>query len=172
MTAAVEIRDIVVRQTLGTYQTSTVRGLKASCTTGAQQAAQRLGEKLFGKSLVTASNVPGPADHSVTYWQLLAEPVFAWAWQSGRIEVGKQVPEGALRVATGMEAPLQKMVSALARHGRGHSEGLLLVPGVPEAKTSIDKLRALNTWTDWCAQRNGKPESNGVVFARDNGGVV
>lgn len=38
-----------VRDAYGTYTTSTVCGFRASCTAGARQAVERLGQKLYGK---------------------------------------------------------------------------------------------------------------------------
>lgn len=164
MNTAVQTQDITVRSTAGTYLTSTVRGNKASCTAGDKQAAERLGEKLYGASLVTVEPLPRGSDHNITHWRLHAEPVHAWAWESGLIEFGREVPDGALSFATGMDRPLRELVDALARHGMGKSEGQLLVPGVPEASSSAKKLVAFDTWVKWCASRNGKPGNNGVLF--------
>lgn len=172
MTNKVETQDITVRSTGGTYLTSTVRGQKASCTAGEKQAAERLGDKLYGASLVTVEPLPHGNTHGVTRWRLHAEPVTAWAWQSGLIEFGKEVPEGALSFATGMDRPLRSIVSVLAREGQGKSAGLLLVPGVPEAESSRQQINAFITWVEWCAKRNGKPDANGVVFARKQGGAA
>lgn len=169
MNTKVETQDIIVRSTGGTYLTSTVRGHKASCTAGEKQAAERLGEKLYGASLVTVEQLPRGNDHCVTYWRLHAEPVNAWAWQSGLIEFGKEVPEGALSFATGMDRPLRSIVGVLAREGQGKSAGLLLVPGVPEAESGRQQIDAFIEWVKWCAKRNGKPDAKGVVFTRKQG---
>lgn len=100
-----------------------------------------------------------------------AEPIHAWAWKSGLIEFGREVPEGALSFATGMDAPLRQLVGVLARHGKGKGEGQLLVPGVPEAATETARLDALIAWVNWCAKRNGKKESSGVVFTNRQDGL-
>lgn len=171
MSAQVETLDIRVRSTNGTYQTNIVRGLNASCTAGEKHAAQRLGEKLYGASLVTVEALSHQgSDHSLTHWRLHAEPVHAWAWQSGLIEFGREVPEGALSFATGMDLPLRELVDVLARHGQGKSDGKLLVPGVPEASTDRKKVDAFIAWVEYCAKGNGRPNANGVVFARKQGG--
>lgn len=165
--------DITVRSANGTYQTNTVQGMRASCTAGDRQAAQRLGEKLYGASLLTVEPLPRGSDHNLTHWRLHAEPVHAWAWQSGLIEIGREVPEGALSFATGMDAPLRQRLDVLARHGQGKSEGQLLVPGVPEAENKFGKfgkVDALIAWVDWCAKGNGETESNGVIFTNRQGG--
>ncbi|MDD5031178.1 MAG: hypothetical protein PHH58_17065 [Rhodoferax sp.] len=164
MSTQVQTTDITVKSVCGTYQTNTVQGMRASCTTGDRQAAERLGEKLYGASLVTVSQVPVRGDHTCTHWQLYAEPVHAWAWASGLIEFGREVPEGAISFATGMAVPLRDLVGAVARHGKGKGEGQLLVPGVPEGETGKAKVDALTAWVEWCAKANGKKESNGVVF--------
>lgn len=164
MSTQVQTTNIRVKSVCGTYQTNTVQGMRASCTTGDRQAAERLGEKLYGASLVTVSQVPVRGDNTCTHWQLYAEPVHAWAWQSGLIEFGREVPAGAIRVATGMDVPLRHLVGAVARHGKGKGEGQLLVPGVPEAETEKAKVDALISWVDRYAKGNGKKVSNGVVF--------
>ena len=157
--------DIKVRTNHSGYVTSRCEGKSASCTAGPQQAAERLGAKLFGNSLVTVSALPSGPDTNVTHWRLHAEPVFAWCWQSGLIEFGRVVPEGALRFATGLDVKLQELVGVLARHGLGKSKGKLLVPGIPEAASGTAKVDALIEWTKWCARRNGQPDVGGVVFS-------
>ncbi|OYY37067.1 hypothetical protein [Polaromonas sp. 35-63-35] len=157
MKTEVQTQDITVRSTGGTYQTNIVRGFNASCTAGEKQAAERLGEKLYGASLVTVEPLPRGSDHNITHWRLHAEPVHAWAWQSGLIEFGREVPEGALSFATGMDRPLRARVSALAREGMGKSAGKLLVPGVPEAENET---------------ANGKETSCGVVFSNRQGSAA
>ena len=160
------ILDIKVRSSLGTYTTNRVYGKQASCTAGPKQAAERLGQKLYGQSLLAVVDAPHNQQNGESHWRLHAEPVFAWAWQSGLIEFGRKVPEGALMFATGMDTALQERVGTVARHGQGKSEGKLLVPGVPEAETDFQQVDALIVWTAWCARRNGLPESGGVIFVR------
>ena len=167
MNTEVQTQDITVRSTGGTYLTSTVRGNKASCTSGDRQAAERLGQKLYGASLVTVEALPREhSDISLTYWRLHAEPVHAWAWQSGLIEFGREVPEGALKFATGMDAKLRDLVGGLARNGQGKSAGKLLVPGVPEADNERQQIDAFIAWVQWCAKGNGEPRCGGVIFGR------
>ena len=158
--------DIKVRQTLGTYTTNRVYAKQASCTAGARNAAEALGQKLYGQSLVTVVAAPHNQQNGESHWRLHAEPVFAWAWQSGLIEFGRVVPEGALKFATGIDTALQERVGAVARHGQGKSEGKLLVPGIPEAEGDDQQIDALIAWTEWCAKRNGHPDAGGVVFER------
>jgi hypothetical protein len=165
MNTQVQTIDIMVRASTSTYFTCSVRGMKASCTAGDKQAAERLGEKLYGASLVTVEPLPRErAENTTTFWRLHAEPVHAWAWQSGLIEFGREVPEGALSFATGMDRPLRELVSALARHGQGKSEGKLLVPGVPEAETGRQKVDAFIAWVAYCAKGNGCSNDSSVTF--------
>lgn len=70
MATQVETLEITVRSAGGTYLTSTVRGQKASCTAGEKQAAQRLGEKLYGAKLFSVEALPGGSGHGVTRWRL------------------------------------------------------------------------------------------------------
>lgn len=158
-------RDITVKQQYGTYKTNIVRGLNASCTAGERQAAERLGQKLYGESFLNAEMVSIGETIGATRWRLHAEPVYAWAWPSGLIQFGREAPEGAVKFATGIDTRLIEAVSTLARHGQGSGEGQLLVPGVPEATNQKKAMDALIAWVDWCAQRNGQGD-DGVVFGR------
>lgn len=67
-----EIVIVQVRQTCGTYQTNTVRGLKASCTAGEQQAAQALGRKIFGDRLLSITQSPMSFSDGRSNWVLKA----------------------------------------------------------------------------------------------------
>lgn len=98
-------------------------------------------------------------------------PQVAWCWASGLIEIGDAMPaekpdgSGAIEIARGPKSALRAQLSALARHGKGASAGLLLVPGVPEREDQDDKADALAAWLAWCG---GKWRSrNGVIFAKE-----
>ena len=93
-------------------------------------------------------------------------PQVAWCWASGLIEIGNEdaMPEGAILIATGAKAYLTGTISALARIGRGASEGKLLVPGVPELDDQKAKGDALARWLKWCARNNGHMGRLCVVF--------
>ena len=90
----------------------------------------------------------------------MKNPAIAYAWANGVIQVtgrGK-VPSGAIEI-TRRECSvksLRNIVAIKARHGKGESAGLLLVPGVPEAATSSEALDALKRWRDWAFT---KPEA-------------
>jgi hypothetical protein len=62
---------IVVRCASNTYQAA-ASGVRASSTSGARFAAERLGEKLFGEGFAGATQLPAAVgdDHNVTRWRL------------------------------------------------------------------------------------------------------
>jgi DNA-directed RNA polymerase subunit RPC12/RpoP len=93
-------------------------------------------------------------------------PQAAWCWSSGLIELGDEsaAAEGGIVIAHGPKAFLHGAIAALARHGRGASEGTFLVPGVPEAGSQQAKGDALATWLKWCAGNNGHKGRHGVIF--------
>ncbi|WP_038907917.1 hypothetical protein [Dickeya oryzae] len=86
-------------------------------------------------------------------------PQFAWCWASGLIETGDALPandadgSGVIQIASGPKYALRTWLEVVARHGKGNSEGKLLVPGIPEASDSDKALEALQTWLKWCAPR-------------------
>lgn len=90
-------------------------------------------------------------------------PMVAYCWASGLIEFSESPPPGAIKLAHGPKAFLEGAVKATARHGRGESEGKLLVPGVPEASNQQAASYALKMYQDWASNgRMGK--KHGVVF--------
>lgn len=96
-------------------------------------------------------------------------PQVAWCWASGVIEVGDQEPadqvdgSGPIVIARGPKYALRSQLDVLARHARGKGDGLLLVPGVPEADTQRHAGDALEKWLAWCAgSRSAKRD--GVTF--------
>jgi hypothetical protein len=80
------------------------------------------------------------------------------------IEIGDDLPAnletgGAIEIARGPKAVLKQRLQTLARNGRGLGEGMLLVPGVPEAEGQRAKADALAIWLAWC----GNSKGNGAV---------
>lgn len=67
--------------------------------------------------------------------------MIAAAHASGVIEFVKKLPRGTLPIAAGRAAPLRKAVTSLAR--RGYVRGVLLVPGLPEARSWQERCEAL-----------------------------
>lgn len=78
--------------------------------------------------------------------------MIAYCWANGQIGFGTSVPDGAIFIAEGSDAQLRKVISIVARHGKGRMQGMLLVPGVPEAQTQRAKGDALGLWLAWCSQ--------------------
>ncbi|EAV8524288.1 host nuclease inhibitor protein [Salmonella enterica] len=66
--------------------------------------------------------------------------ITAYCWASGLIEFGHTLPEGALPIITGNEKKVRDVVEVLARHAYN---GLLLVPGIPEAASQDEAREAL-----------------------------
>lgn len=159
--------ECFVRFNSGAYVTSTVNGERASSTMDAAAAAERLGEKLFGPSFVGIVRGLVATRRGIlhdTYKLQGDEKRIAYCWMSGLIEFGDQVPVGALAFASGPRRALHAAVAVAARHGKGASEGKLLVPGVPEAATGLERVDALKKWTEWRAKQ---PVRYGVQFSRD-----
>jgi len=76
--------------------------------------------------------------------------VTAYCWASGEIKfvpAGEHVPDGAVVFAKGGKNKLCTRILACARHG--YKPGVLLVPGVPEAKDQSAAMDALIAWTRW-----------------------
>lgn len=96
-------------------------------------------------------------------------PQVAWCWASGVIEIGDQEPadqvdgSGPIVIARGPKYALQGRLEVVARHGRGKGEGLLLVPGVPEADSQREAGDALEKWLTWCAASRSA-RRDGVTF--------
>ncbi|HHA2790770.1 TPA: hypothetical protein ACOEQ0_001114 [Stenotrophomonas maltophilia] len=78
--------------------------------------------------------------------------MIAYCWANGQIGFGNNVPDGAIFIAEGSDAQLRKVISVVARHGKGLMQGMLVVPGVPEAQTQQSKGDALGAWLAWCSQ--------------------
>lgn len=98
------------------------------------------------------------------------QPMIAWCWANGVIEVGECLPEdgdnggGVIHFATGPKSSLRQVVGTLARQGYS---GQMLVPGVPEASTPKEAIKALIDWVDWAVKGNGQKHRHGVVFYRN-----
>ena len=59
--------DCVVKQSCGAYHTSTVRGARASSTSGSCTAVERLAAKVFGVPASRVAWVSGP--HHTQVWR-------------------------------------------------------------------------------------------------------
>jgi hypothetical protein len=94
------------------------------------------------EKLLTA--VLGPKEAA----KLLAPPTYAYAYRSGHIGFGHEVPEGALPI--GKLGPKLKCstIEACARLSRTDNR-TLFVPGVPEAESDDAALDAFEKWLTW-----------------------
>lgn len=71
MATKIESLDVQVRYSVSAYVTNTVRGQRVSCTHSAEEAARRLGQKLFGTGFKRVEQLRSPSDsHVVTAWRL------------------------------------------------------------------------------------------------------
>lgn len=61
------------------------------------------------------------------------QQVIAWCFQSGQIDIGDALPDGALPICIGRDEPVRRAIGGLAR--LAHDNQTLLVPGCPEAAT-------------------------------------
>lgn len=108
------------------------------------------------------SNMVCPRCGAKSYYD--RTPMIAWCWASGLIEIGETVPEGAIKFAHGPKADLKCVLEAVARHGKGASEGKLIVPGIPEAESQQAAGDALQAFMDW-ARKGRFVQKHGVVFS-------
>lgn len=65
--AEILVVDVTVRESAGAYVTSTVRGRRCSCTHSAEEAARRLGVKLFGDGLQLVEQIDNAVPGSITH---------------------------------------------------------------------------------------------------------
>lgn len=72
--------------------------------------------------------------------------ITAYAWASGLIEFGHQLPDGALPIISGEENRVRELIDIWARHSRTGDQ--LLVPGVPEASSQREGCDAMMKFTD------------------------
>ncbi|MBX3654142.1 MAG: hypothetical protein KIS62_12350 [Ramlibacter sp.] len=166
--------DVAVMQRTGTYQTAAVNGVKASCTAGEKQAAERFGQKYFGPAYTGVQLVEASAAFKPAVWRVNADPkAYAWCYATGLIEIHDTMPvdkpdgSGPVAFASGPRRALEESLSVLARHGQGASKGKLIAPGVPEAKNQKDAMTTLILWVNACALRNGQAKQHGVVYGRE-----
>lgn len=162
--------DCTVRYYGSSHITNTVQGLRGSSTINYSTAAEVLGGKLYGVAFVRAEDLgpvraEGPQHLAPRAFRLHADDtLLAYAWESGRIDFGVECPEGACAFAKGPDRALRAVVDVLSRHGQGKGDGVLLVPGVPEAQGGNARMDALLAWQKWAADGNGRPGRWGVVF--------
>lgn len=75
--------------------------------------------------------------------------ITAYCWGSGKIEFGAEPKPGTLPLLKGPSRLVREVVGIYARHG--YKRGLLLVPGVPEAKLlGTDPVKSALTMRRLC----------------------
>lgn len=87
--------------------------------------------------------------------------VVAMAWASGLVEIGPRKRRGSCVICRGKPEAVQSLMNATVRHGQGKSDGLMLVPGVPEAKTQAEGMDALIEFVDWL--KSGHLNKEGIT---------
>lgn len=140
-----------IRYSTGTYIASG-GGLRASCTASPKAAIERLAEKL-------AARFEAPIYADIDWvsgcdWQVMLDDrdhVFAYCWQSGVIEFGGQIPEGALPIIDGTPRMVRELIYATARSA--HDGKTWLVPGVAEAPSPGDACSKLMSYREWLNER-------------------
>lgn len=73
----------------------------------------------------------------------------AYAWRSGRIQIGRKLRHGALPLVTGPESQLRRLVRASSRHGYTH--GVYLVPGLDPDGSDAAASDACKRYADYLA---------------------
>jgi predicted ATPase len=73
--------------------------------------------------------------------------IYAFCYRNGIIKFGPRMPKGALPLFHGGNRPVRELTSAVARHG--YKRGVLLVPGIPEAKNDDEALKACEAFVAW-----------------------
>lgn len=79
--------------------------------------------------------------------------MIAYCYQSGHIEFGKRLPEGAITLTQGTAKEVRHKILGAVRWSYpskpGAGDEVMLVPGIPEADTLDKKLEALSKFIDW-----------------------
>ncbi|MCF1485059.1 hypothetical protein FS800_23300 [Agrobacterium vitis] len=65
----------------------------------------------------------------------------------GIVEDEAVIPHGVIVFAGGEKETIEDAVNAKARHG--YTDGVLLIPGVPEAADTEEALSAFERWHAW-----------------------
>lgn len=73
------------------------------------------------------------------------------SWRCGTVDIQRSAVEGALVLARGPKARLERALFALARHA--YDGKTLLVPGVPEASNDEEALEATIRFQDELRKR-------------------
>jgi len=159
-------QEFFVQASGSAYTTNTVRGCRASSTSSANMAAERMGEKLFGASL---SRVEKAADENqfTTRWTAHAqEEEWASVDANGLLDFGPVIPVSNTAVAKGPAIGLRVVVCTQASwtDGARRHERFAFVPDIAAAQGRDEKDRVLLEWLHRSARLTRPKDSLGVVF--------
>lgn len=85
--------------------------------------------------------------------KIITTQIKSFAWRSGLIGFGREIPKGALPILDSNGKPIsRRRLDPLARHA--YDGKSLLVPGVPEAEDDMTAMLAFERWVNWIRERN------------------
>jgi len=112
---------------------------------------------------LNVSQLVCPRCGATSYFDM--RPMVAYCWGDGLIEFGESIPDGAIELARGPKSEIKTFFEITARHGKGVSDGTLIVPGVPEAKTMSRRLGAVLEFIEWLGNaKNTRKRFTGIVL--------
>lgn len=76
-------------------------------------------------------------------------------WRSGEAKIVEHCPEGAISLAHGEKAELDRILGVVARHA--YDGVTMLVPGVPEAQSDGEALAAAEHFRGMIFERMSSP---------------
>lgn len=163
--------EITVRYSCGAYNTNQVFGFRSSSTSSARQAADAQANKVFGVDPLTLADMTQrPGGHPMEdVFHVRGRLPIAYCWADGTVEIATVVPTDAMPIAIGPHKNLAAEMDVACRHGKGAGKGLLLVPGIPEAASQQEGLRALRAWITWRASTVKALRRLGITYATYSG---
>ena len=81
-----------------------------------------------------------------------------YCWRTGVIGLDRRAPKGALGLVKAPGRALRRAVEVCARHG--YRDGVLLVPGLPEASDDVAAMEAAKSFRDQIRKRLAQAEGN------------
>lgn len=74
-----------------------------------------------------------------------------YCWRNGIIGLGRYTPAGAMEILAVSDRRLRRIVSAAARHAK--EDETLLVPGIPEAESDVEAMKAVRAFRNAVLKR-------------------